>query len=256
MDDKESSKAIQRLLEERSGKSVLTVADRTFSGYSTIRIAGPDSPAHVLLYKPEFESELPYLVAFQCGLALRTVQSEPKFRFDVVSTDRLHTDVRQLVTDHLRISQPGISTEMIPKLADQLANGLGLQLRSMPIAIRVDDWIYRDFPALRPLQQQSIERQIQEAMHALSPSVREFAPQKIIDTNVSMSTAFATFWSRTWNETTIPVAFVSAGYGKIGSELLDDVDSVDESPNFDRLIVEAWAKRLSIDCWFKMRDKV
>lgn len=235
---------------------MLTVADKTFSGYSTIRIAGPDSPAHVLLYKPEFESELPYLVAFQCGLALRTVQSEPKFRFDVVSTETLHTDVRQLVTDHLRISQPGISPEMIPKLADQLASGLGLQLRSMPVAIRVDDWIYRDFPALRQLQRQNIERQIQEAMHALSPSVREFAPQKIIDTNVGMSTAFAKFWSRSWNDTTIPLAFVSAGYDRIGNELLDDVDSTDESPNFDRSIVDSWAKRLSVDCWFTTRNKV
>ena len=256
MDDKESSEAIQRLLEERSGKSVLTVADSTFSGYSTIRVAGPDSPAHVLLYKPEFEAELPYLVAFQCGLALRSVQSEARFRFDVASTETLHSDVRQLVLDHLQNSRSRIAAEMIPKLADQLANGLGLQLRSMPIAIRVDDWIFKDFPALRPLQRRSIERQIQEAMQALSPTVREFAPQKIIDTNVSMSTAFAKFWSRTWNDATVSVAFVSAGYGKIGDELLGVVDAFDESPNCDRSIVDSWAKRLSIDCWFKTKDKI
>jgi hypothetical protein len=34
-----------------------------------------------LLYKPEFEPELPYLVAFQCGLALRGVQ--PIRNFDL-----------------------------------------------------------------------------------------------------------------------------------------------------------------------------
>ncbi len=256
MDDRESSKAIQKLLEERSGKSVITVADSTFSGYATIRVAGPDSPAHVLLYKPEFESELPYLVAFQCGLALRSVQSEPRFQFDVVSTERLHSDVQQLVTEHFQNSESRIPAEMIPKLSNQLANGLGLQLRSMPIAIRVDGWIFREYPALQSLQRQCIERQIQEARQALSPSIKEFAPQRIIDTNVSMSSAFAKFWARTWNDATVSVAFVSAGYGKIGDELLGVVDAADESPNSDRSIVDSWAKQLSIDGWFRTNDKV
>ena len=78
------------------------------------------------------------------------------------------------------------STQTVLQLSNQLGHGLGLQLRSIPIAIRIDDWINQEYPVLRTLQRRSNERQLQEAMPSLGPSIRAFAPQPIIDTNVSM----------------------------------------------------------------------
>jgi hypothetical protein len=96
-------------------------------------------------------------------------------------------DVKRLIEDHLRKTGSPVPMSMVPKLCQQLGHGLGLQLRSMPIAIRVDEWLFRDYPALAELQRKSIERQLQEAMHALGPSVRAFAPQSIIDAKASLN---------------------------------------------------------------------
>ncbi len=184
-------------------------SDSNCPGYASIKIASDDDPAHVLRYKPELESELPYLSAFQCGLALRSIQAKTINRFDSRPRPAMGQDVKRLVEAHLREKGSAVPMSMVPQLCQQLGHGLGLQLRSMPIAVRVDEWLFRDYPALAELQRKSIERQLQEAMHALGPSVRAFAPQRIIDANVGMSCAFAKFWAETWDEPEVAIPFTS-----------------------------------------------
>jgi len=215
-------------LEQASGKPVIVQSDKSFSAHATIKIAGPDRPAHVLLYKPQFEAELPYLVAFQCALALRTIESTETARFDLTSTPNLQADVQRLVSEHLRQNISKIPAAMVPQLVSQFANGLGLQLRSMPVAIRVDAMLFDDFPALRPLQRSSIERQLQEAMQALGPVVKAIAPKVIVDANVGMSNAFAKFWSKCWGEPQIALPFIAAGYNEIGNQLIALIESTFE----------------------------
>ncbi len=50
-------------VETASGKPVLLQSDTKFAGHATIKIAAKGQAAHLLLYKPEQESVLPYLVA-------------------------------------------------------------------------------------------------------------------------------------------------------------------------------------------------
>jgi hypothetical protein len=251
----DAAKSVEEKLMAASGKSVLVQRDPNCSGHASIKIASDEGAAHVLRFKPEFESELPYLSAFQCGLALRSIQSKTVNRFDLASTPAMGQEVKQLIEEHLRKSGSAVPISMAPQLCQQLGHGLGLQLRSMPIAIRVDEWLYRDYPSLAELQRKSIERQLQEAMHAIGPSVRAFAPQRIIDANVGMSCAFAKFWASTWNEPEVAVPFTSAGYGKIGDELLGLVQSLDRSPDGDRELVNKWAERLGLAGWFQTIDK-
>ena len=255
MNQFDACKLIEEKLAAASGKPVLVHRDPNFAGHASIKIASDDSPAHLLRYKPEFEAELPYLSAFQCGMALRSIQAKTVNRFDLASPPAMGQEVKQLIEDHLRKTGSAVPMSMVPQLCQQLGHGLGLQLRSMPIALRVDEWLYRDYPALAELQRKSIEIQLQEAMHALGPSVREFAPQRIIDANVGMSCAFAKFWAATWNEPEVAIPFISAGYGKIGDELLGLVQSMDRSPDGDRELVNQWAERLGLAGWFQTIDK-
>jgi len=160
----EAARAIEDELYAVSGKPVLVHKDPAVAGYASIRIASDDSPAHLLRYKPEFESDLPYLSAFQCGLALRVAQANPACRFDLISTPTMKEDVQQLIEETLGKNGTAFSMRTVLQLINQLGNGLGLQLRSIPVAIRIDDWINRQYPVLRALQRKSNERQLQEAM--------------------------------------------------------------------------------------------
>lgn len=267
------------MLEKASGKPVVAQANSGFSGYATIETAPANDAAHVLLYKGEMEADLPYLSAFQCGLALRSIQAAPQNRFDLASTSVMGAEVQRLIEGHVRHTGSPVPASMIPQLCSQLGHGLGLQLRSMPIAIRVDQWLYRDYPALATMQRRSVDRQLQDAMDALGPTVRAcsprearriaeyfpnsllgltvrgFSPKEIIDANAGMSCAFAKSWAETWGEPEAAVPFISAGYGKVGDDLLDLVKTLDPSADGDRELVNQWAERLGLARWFLTIDK-
>jgi hypothetical protein len=255
MNSQEAETAIRNALEQSSGKPVVIIADPNCSGYASIKTASDNDPAHLLRYKPEFEAELMYLSSFQCGMALRSIQAKSENRFDLTSTPAMEEEVKSLIEEHLRRADSSIPLSVVPQLCQQLGHGLGLQLRSMPLAIRIDEWLLREYPALASLQRKNIERQLQEAMQALGPSVRAFAPQRIIDANAGMSCAFAKFWAFIWDEPEIAIPFVSAGYDKIGEDLLSLVRTVDQSPDGDRELVNQWSERLGLTGWFQIIDR-
>ena len=70
-----------------------------------------------------------------------------------------------------------------------------------------------------------------------------------------MSCAFAKFWAQTWNEPEVAVPFISAGYGKVGDDLLGLVQSQVSGPDGDRELVNRWAERLELTHWFQTIDK-
>ncbi len=120
-------KLIEEKLAAASGKSVLVQRDPNCAGYASNKIASDEDSAHVLRYKPELESELPYLSAFQCGLALRSIQAKTTNRFDLASTPTMGQEVKQLIEEHLRMSGSAAPMSMVTQLCRQLGHGLGLQ---------------------------------------------------------------------------------------------------------------------------------
>lgn len=120
---------------EASGKPVIVQQHSDFSGHATLRLGPEGAAANVLFYKPALEAELPYLIAFQCKLVLRSLEMKAESRFNLEATGQLKPDVERLVRAHLQINSPGIPERLIPQLCSQFASGLGVQLRSMPIAM-------------------------------------------------------------------------------------------------------------------------
>jgi len=252
------SKALQQpfldRVEAASGKPVLLQCDSQFSGHAVIKVATSDQPAHLLLYKPDKEAVLPYLVAFQCEFALRTILADPASQFDLVAKDNMPDDIAALMTSFHQ-GKNLVPASAVLQLAGQFSNGLGFQLRSMPITMRIDKEIHNDHPELRNLQQQSIDSQLQENMGALSPRAKELAPEEIIKPNASMNAAFAKFFSGLWNAPMIFAPYVAAGYSDVALELLGYHEQIPADANHDRELVDAWAKHLGLDRWYKTRAR-
>jgi len=255
LNDSNYPKQLLSRIESLTGKPILVQADERAAGHAALKLAKNDQVAHVLLYKPIHESELPYLLASQCLLTLRTLEADDARRFDLTSKPIMHTEVPIMIREHWVAQGNPYPLELLPQIAAQFSNGLGLQLRSMPIALRVEQVIFDQYPSLQPMQKANIDRQLQESMQALSPTVKAMAPRKIIEANVSMSTAFAKFWSNLRNDPTLVVPFHSAGYSSRGDKLLSIANSIPDSPDDDRQLVDAWAKELGLDEWFETIPK-
>jgi len=246
----EAAKEIETQLAAVSGWPVLVEPSSEIGGYATLRFATDSSPVHWLRYKPEMEPELSYLVAFQCAMALRTAEAKPENRFDVASTNALNKELPSLVSQHLKAHLPDFNESMVPQLAQHFANGLGMQIRTFPVTIRVERWISENYPTLHALQRRNNERHLKEAMAGLGSNIRAIAPAKVLHANLSMNAAFAKFLAKEWNEPHLAAGFVSAGYGNIADELLDLNSTIDASPNGDRQLVDSWAEKVGISNWY------
>jgi len=241
-------------VEAASGKPVILQSDPKFAGHATIKIANKDQSAHLLLYKPEQVEVLPYLVAYECEFALRTIQAHPSSQFNLASKPNMLQEVHELMQRHHK-GKDDIPSHVVPQLAKQFGNGLGLQLRSMPTAMRIDKLLHDTHPELKELQHESIDRQLQENMGALSPRAKELSPDEIIRPNASMNAAFAKFFAGLWNEPMVFAPYVAAGYGEAASALLAFHEQVPASSDHDRELVDAWAKYTGLDRWFETEGR-
>lgn len=254
MNLREIQKQFIERVEAASGKPLILQSDPKFAGHATIKIATKDQPAHLLLYKPEQESVLPYLVAYQCEFALRTIRADPSTQFNLASKPGMQREVLELMQRHHQ-GRDDIPSHVVPQLAQQFGNALGNQLRSMPITMRIDKLLHDAHPELTELQHESIDRQLQENTGALSPRSKVIAPDEIIRPNASMNAAFAKFFAGLWIAPMIFAPYVAAGYGDAASALLALNEQIPAESNHDRELVDAWAKYTGLDRWFETKGR-
>ncbi len=244
----ELTNSFLKRVEETSGKPVVFEGHPNWPRNATIQIAKQHERVHVLTYKAEHAAALPYLTAFQCLVALRTIEAAPESRFRLEYKPIFISDVLKLVTDHTQ-SNGSVPGQSLEKPAKKFGYGLGSHLLAMSHAIWIDQEIVEGYPDLRPFQRQNVEQQLQEYMHFLSPQFKEIAPPQIIAANASMSAAYAIFWSRLWSEPDIALPYVTAGYQQVGDELLAITKRIPNDPNHDRQRVDAWIERLGLQGW-------
>lgn len=229
-------------LEQLGGKPVVVQENASLSNQAKIHIASGAEPAHVLTYNPAAAAELPYLVCFQCGLAERALKSARDERFNVASTPETYTRVQRLVRE-----KKTIPDEMVPTYSQMITDGLGTQLRSMPVGIRIDRALYQSHPELRGMQRIIAERQLKESVACLSPSIKAMAPELIFNASVGMNAALALEWSRLWKEDAHMAPYKLAGHVALGEKLLTALDSIPATQHHDRELVSSWAEILGID---------
>lgn len=241
---------VLQAVENVTGKPVVVEADPALQLHATLVRARGEAPFHVVRYRASFEPERPYLVSYQCGFMLRAAQSPPDARFDLTATPHGKAETERLLKDHFRLKNRTLPGPMLHGLRDQLANGLLLQLRSIPVGLRVDAWIASTYPALHELQRAAVARQLQENAQVLRPEVREIAPERIIGASVSMNAAFAAFFSRLWSERHVTEPYRTAGFLDRGEVLLRHLDSTPPDPANDRQLIDAWGKALQLEGWY------
>ena len=254
MDLLELQKHFLEQVEAASGKAVILQSDSTLHGHATIKLAAKDQPAHLLLYKPEQESVLPYLVAYQCEFALRTIEANPSAQFNLAAKANMLPDVLELMQRHHQ-GKNDIPASSVPQLAKRFGDGLGFQLRSMPITLRIDKQIHDAHPELTEMQRESLDRQLQENMGALSPQAKALAPEEIIRPNASMNAAFAKFFAGLWNAPMIVAPYIAAGYGAAAAALLELNEQIPADSDHDRELVDAWARQTGLDRWFETKAR-
>jgi hypothetical protein len=58
-----------------------------------------------------------------------------------------------------------------------------------------------------------------------------------------------------WNAPIIFAPYVAAGYSEVANKLVEFQEQIPDDSNHDRELVDAWAKHLGLDRWYKTRAR-
>ncbi len=245
-----ATQTILKLVEEKTGRPVEVLADPSIRVLAKVKMAKGKAPAHLITYNPT-KRGVDYNIAYECGFILRLYENPPEARFEFAGSESGRKEVRRALFDKQHIKRMGLPDTAVKELADQMFDGLMTQLRSLPIGIRIDKWLWDAHPDLRELQEESIMRQQQDNVQALGPQIREISPSDVFFANVAMNSAFAIFFDRLMGKDLYAVPYRSAGFENSGERLLEVEAEIPSEAQYDRDLVDAWAEELEVSDWYQ-----
>lgn len=241
---------IIKRVEDATERPVLVRTDATLKVLATVRMARGSAPAHLVTYNPSGGSAPDYLICFQCGFVLRLFANPPSERFDFAGSASGREAMRKAVSAQPEILKTHLPPAAIRQYADQIFDGVMLQLRSVPIGLRVDTWLSTEYPELRELQQAFAVRQLQDNQGVLSPEVRRLAVSPVYEASIAMNAAFAAYWARAMAQASFVLPYSATG-DRTGEDLLATWDTLDPHPRQDRDLIDAWAHKLGLQEWYE-----
>lgn len=145
-----------------------------------------------------------------------------------------------------------LPTETIANLVDQFYRRLLVQLRSVPVGLRVDSWLLSSYPEVALQQRQAVDRQLRENLGTLSPEVARLTPPSVFHASVGMNAAFALSWAKRTGEPALAEPYLARGFEDVAAALLGILERIPEEPIEDSTLVETWGDRLELHGWFQI----
>ncbi|HEX8566131.1 MAG TPA: hypothetical protein VF648_10720 [Pyrinomonadaceae bacterium] len=250
MQFKSATEEIIKQIEELTDRKVSVMPDNSLKVIATMKMATDQQSHHLIIYNPN-RGALDYTIAYQCGFILRLFENPPSNRFQFAGKDSKKGLIKNQLSAIKKFKKMGLPETALKELANQLFSGLMTQLRSIPIGMRIDQWIWDNYPELKEQQRFSLTKQQQDNAQALSPEIRSISPPLVFRANASMNSAFAQFCDRLFGQNFFAIPYRSIGFESAGENLLKISDQIPSDPTTDTELVNRWADELSLDEWYE-----
>jgi len=246
MTPKSAMQEILAQVESVTGYPVTVQPDPSLNVLATVKTVNQTVPFTLIRVRPDNAGTNEYVVCFQCGFVLRQASLPEGERWDITAAYRARKELDRAVQ---KAMAGKVSPAARSAFVENLLGGLIVQLRSVPIGLRIDQWIKNKYPALAEQQSGSIERQLSDNLAVLSPNIKRMAPEVVYNASAGMNAAVAIYWSNQRGDNTLAVPYKAAGYIGMGELLLRRFDEIDAEPQADRQLIDSWASELGIAGW-------
>jgi hypothetical protein len=217
---RETTRDILSQVEQLTGFPVEVIEDRSLPTTAVVHMASRRTvPAHIVRTNPAAGQPPDYLICFQCGFILRLFANPPAERIECGFTAAGYEEVRKLAQAHL--GSQGADQATINRAAERFLNAIVVHLRSVPVGLRVSQWLAQEYPELLPLQSSQVLNELKLNSESFSPQAVAAMPPLILDAVLSINAAFALHWSQRLKKPSIMQPYVQAGYRPKAGELLD-----------------------------------
>lgn len=231
-------------LEQLSNRHIEFMRVESLPVLASLNIARNGAAYHILQYRPS-NSPLDYFISQQVGIALRMFEQPVSQRFDFSSSGSGEEILESIMKASSSISSKDM--ELLPMFVKSVHQWALMQLRSIPIGMRVDAWLFESFPNMRETIKDGLAEQQQMNAALLGMQVGKLTPPS---NQFAPATAYALFTDRLLG-TNYSIPFKAAGALEDGKLLLDIFDQMPRSGAYDTQLVNAWANQLGMQGWYK-----
>ena len=246
------TREIIKLVETKSGIPVRVTQDPKLPTIATVRMARKGSvPTHLIIYKPNPGENPDYQICFECGFILRLFSNPPEKRFDLTDTSKGREEVEKLMMAlggaavRYRLKQA-----QIEELRSQYLNGLLVHLRSVPIGLRVSEWLTANYPEFEALEKEHVQKEISINRQAMKAEIKNITPPKVFHAAGSISAAYTLYWSDKYKKRDLFNPYRLEGFEKDAKKLLEIFEQTPDDPTSDQALIDAWGKHLGLTDWY------
>ena len=185
--------------------------------------------------------DIPYLVASQCGVALRFLKQKENKHLNSKKGS-----IEKTITEFIDL---GYTKKNAEHYAHHLVSGVGRQLRGTPSQILLFTWIYREYPELRECQLNHCNIEVESSYLCLEMSKDKF-PDWLLKSHQAMNGAFALAADYLFERNDLFEPFKKKGYEEICTGLVGDI-TTSNPDDPDTQLVALWLNRMSLNDEFE-----
>ena len=234
--------------EQATGFQIAVTEDSTLSLMSGVLMAAWDRPGHLIRIHPKAARARDYYVVYYGRMIQRFFENPPdkRFSFGVGEKGRYHF---QKMIQQMPFAKRLSETAILP-ICHELITGFMTHLRSIPLGLRLDNWIFNEWPELIEMQRFAIQPQLQENTRTTGEDFRTVCPPPVFDATMSINAAFAQFWAEKWNQPELALPYKASGHQKAGEKLLGVLHDTPDSGTTDRTLIDSWGAELNVSNWY------
>ena len=230
--------------EQATGCQVVVTVDASLTMMSGVLMATSDRPGHIVRIHPKAPAAVDYYIVYYCGMIQRFFENPPEERFFFGVGEKGRYQFRKMLERMPSFKR--LNDAAIFAMCEQLLNGIMTHLRSIPLGLRLDNWIFNEHPELLEMQRAAIQPQLQENSGSTGEKFRSVCPPQVFDATMAINAAFAQFWAEKWSQPELALPYKASGYAAAGEKLLKILHDLPDSGRTDKALIDAWGAELKL----------
>ncbi|OQC17116.1 MAG: hypothetical protein BWX72_00461 [Firmicutes bacterium ADurb.Bin080] len=247
------TKEILEKIESLTEKRFKFIPNNEITSHAKLKIARNEMENHIVYYKEGASQSINHIIAHECGHIIRIFKSNPSERLiPFISSKSSEAAITEIANDIDSISKV-MPKSKVEKLIEMLFKGLVMQLTNQPVDLKIEEWIYNEYPGLRGYQESSFQSQLQEALGGLNEDVRKITPSKIYEASHSMNYAYFNALAKK-TKFDLDSAYDDFEFENKGGLLLEVLDKYENNFDGDLKRINDWANILNLSSWYEWKN--
>ncbi len=237
-------------VEAVSGKKVKLVEKRGLATPVSVKLANENVPVHTFYIDRSQSAALYHAIAHECVHILRLYEAPPEKRIVPMSTSQMRFAALKDIEPDLIKLRSEYAIEKVASMSHFWFNSIVRQLTNYPLDVAIEQWLYKFYPEIRPVQMDVLKKKLEDATGVLSDEVKALTPEKIYVASCTMHYAYFDILGR-YLEIDLLGAFQNVQEAEEGRKLASlTLDRKKDDYETDVEMIQLWANFLGFENWF------